>query len=336
MDGAKSPEPAPAGPGILPASALLVAVALGTVYVVWGSTYVAIRFMVLDMPPLLSAGARYAVAAVLLGAILAARGGLRRLRVTRRELAGASLLGLLLPVLGNGVVTVAERHGTPAGIAALLVAAVPLWVLLLRWVSGDHPVRATAAGVVLGFAGLTWLVLSTGLGGPVPIGGLLLVVIASICWSFGSWVQPRLRLPRDAFVTTTYEMAVGGAVMLVAGPLFGERPDFGAYSTSSWLAWGYLVVFGSVVAFSAYVWVLAHARISLVATYAYVNPVIAVFLGWLLLAEPVTPQIVVGGGVVIAAVAVVVSAERPGGRGFLNRRRRRHEAPEVSGGPTVT
>ncbi|MGH3385081.1 MAG: EamA family transporter [Nocardioidaceae bacterium] len=290
---------------------LLVALALGIVYVVWGSTYLAIRVMVEDMPPMLSAGGRFLFAAVLLGALLAARFGVRRLRVTRAELAGSALLGLLLPALGNGVVTVAEHRGAPSGIAALLVAALPLWVMVYRLASGDRPGRWTVAGVLLGFGGLAGLVLSTGVGGTVPIGASLLVVLATLAWSFGSWFQPRLRLPRDPFVTTVWEMLTGGAILAVAGLTMGERVSLSSYSAASWWAWGYLVVFGSVVAFSAYVWALGNAPISLVATYAYVNPVVAVFLGWLILAEPVTWPIAVGGGVVVTAVAVVVGAERP-------------------------
>jgi drug/metabolite transporter (DMT)-like permease len=290
---------------------MLVALALGIVYVVWGSTYLAIRVMVEDMPPMLSAGARYFFAALLLGGLLALRFGVSRLRVTWAELAGSALLGLLLPVLGNGVVTIAEQRGAPSGIAALLVAAVPLWVILYRLLSGDRPGRWTVAGVLIGFLGLAYLVLSTGIGGPVPIGASLLVVFATLAWSFGSWFQPRLRLPRDPFVTTVWEMATGGVILVVAGLASGERLELASYAQSSWWAWGYLVVFGSVVAFSAYVWVLVNAPISLVATYAYVNPVVAVFLGWLILAEPVTLPIVVGGAVVVGAVVVVVRAERP-------------------------
>ncbi|HET7326277.1 MAG TPA: EamA family transporter [Nocardioidaceae bacterium] len=293
-----------------PTKPLLIALALGIVYVVWGSTYLFIRIMVVDMPPMLSAGGRYLGGALVLGAVLCLRSGARRLRVTSGELAGCALLGLLLPALGNGVVTIAEHRGAPSGITALLIAAVPLWVMVYRLASGDRPGRWTVAGVLLGFGGLSYLVLATGVGGPVPVGAALLVVAASIAWSFGSWFQPRLRLPRDPFVTTVWEMVFGGAILAVAGLAMGEQLHLGSYSAASWWAWTYLVVIGSVVAFSAYVWVLANAPISLVATYAYVNPVVAVFLGWLVLAEPVTTPVVLGGAVVVASVAVVVGSER--------------------------
>jgi drug/metabolite transporter (DMT)-like permease len=300
--------PAAPAPGV--ARPLLVATALGIVYVVWGSTYLGIKVMVEEMPPLQSAGARYLTAGVLLGAVLAAVSGVRRLAVTPAQLAGCALMGLLLPALGNGLVTVGEYLGAPSGITALLIASVPLWVVLYRLGSGDRPGVLTMGGVLVGLAGLTGLVGLTGFAGDLPLGALLLIVLATLCWSFGSWFQPRLRLPRDSFVVAVYEMLFGGAVMLAAGTARGETWDLAATSGRSWLAWGYLVVFGSVVAFSAYAWVLQAAPISLVATYAYVNPVVAVFLGWLVLGEPVTWVVVASGGVVLTAVAIVVRSER--------------------------
>jgi drug/metabolite transporter (DMT)-like permease len=291
-------------------SPVLVAIALGIVYVVWGSTYLAIRVTVEDLPAMSSASWRYAVAAVILGAILAVRSGWSVLKVNRRELAGAALLGLLLPCLGNGLVSVGEQHGAPSGIAALIVAAVPLWVIVYRTATGDRPRTLTLVGVLLGFAGLVGLITSTGLDGDVAWGACLVIVFATVCWSFGSWSTPRLTLPRNPFVTTVYEMLAGSVFLLIGALIRGEHVIPQAAPADAWLAWSYLVTFGSVVAFTSYVWVLSVAPISLVATYAYVNPVVAVFLGWLILSEAITPAIVVGGLVVVAAVAIVVSAER--------------------------
>jgi drug/metabolite transporter (DMT)-like permease len=287
-----------------------VAIALGIVYVVWGSTYLAIGVVVETMPPLLSAGVRFSLAGVVVAVVLAARSGWRRLAVTRVQLLGASLVGFLLPAAGNGLVTIGEDLGTPTGIASLMIAAVPLWVVAYRLLSGDRPRWATITGVLLGFAGLIGLVLAIGISGTIPLGPTLLVAFAGMCWSFGSWLQPRLRLPRDPFVTTVYEMLAGGVALLVSGFIFGERIDLGAYSARSWVSWSYLVVFGSLIAFSAYVWVLDNAPISLVATYAYVNPVVALFLGWIVLDEALTGSVLVATAVILAGVAVVVGSER--------------------------
>ncbi len=294
----------------LPPAAWLIAVALGIVYVVWGSTYLAIRVLVEDLPPFASASWRYLVAGLLLGAILAMRGGVRRLRATRQELVGCAALGLLLPALGNGLVMLGEHEGAPSGIAALLIAAVPLWVILYRWLTGDLPSGRTLAGVLLGFAGLVVLITSQGVSGDVPVLACLIIMGATVFWSLGSWSQPRLSLPKDAFVLTVYEMVFGSLWLLVFAAVRGEHLLPTAAPLDAWIAWAYLVTFGSVVAFTAYVWVLSVAPISLVATYAYVNPVVAVFLGWLILSEAVTLPIVVGGAIVVGAVAIVVSAER--------------------------
>jgi drug/metabolite transporter (DMT)-like permease len=290
----------------------LVLGALGIVYVVWGSTYLAIRIVVEQAPPLTSMGLRYASAALVLGLILALRGGPRRLRLTSRQALGTAFLGLMLPMLGNGMVSVAENLGAPSGIAALLIAATPLMIVLFRVLDGDRPRPLSLLGVLLGFAGLVVLVLvGGGSSGGFPVGPALIVVFASACWALGSYAQPRLWLPQDVFVTTVYEMLFGGLILLAVGRLSGESFTAAAYGPRTWTALGYLVVFGSVVAFTSYVWLLANAPISFVATYAYVNPVVAVFLGWLVLDERVTWAVLAGGGIVVCAVALVIRAERP-------------------------
>ncbi|WP_183092185.1 EamA family transporter [Nocardioides stalactiti] len=286
----------------------LVVAALVIVYVVWGSTYLAIRVVVEEMPPLTGMGSRFVLAGLLLGALLKVRG--TSLRVTRAQLLGAALLGLLLPLLGNGFVAIGESKGTPSGVAALLVAAVPLFVVAYRVLSGDRPRPWSVVGVLVGFVGLAWLVLGGREQGDVPLGGAVLVVAASAFWAFGSWVQPRLTLPENPFVLAVHEMWTGGVMMVGLGLVRGERPDPASYGAETWWAWAYLVVLGSMVAFSAYVWLLGNAPIGLVATYAYVNPVVAVFLGWLILAEPITGAVLVGGLVIVAAVAIVISVER--------------------------
>ncbi len=292
--------------------AALVAFALAIVYVVWGSTYLGIRVVVNEVPPLLGMGTRFLAAGLLLGVLLGLRSGFARLRVTRGELLGCAAVGLLLPVLGNGLVSVGEDRGAPSGVTALLIAIAPLMITLFRFASGDRPPVRSVAGIALGLLGLVYLVVAgqRGTSGHVPLWPAVIVLFASTCWAFGSWVQPRLTLPADAFVMTVHEMWIGGAVMLVAGTVSGERLHPTSYSPHIWVAWGYLVVFGSMVAFSAYVWLLGNAPISLVATYAYVNPVVAVILGALILDEPITGAILVGGAVIVVGVAIVISSER--------------------------
>jgi len=297
-----------------PAAVGLVVLALVIVYVVWGSTYLGIRVVVEEAPPLTGMGSRYFVAAVLLGLLLSLRGGFRRLRVTRRELLGSATLGLLLPVLGNGLVSVGEDRGAPSGVTALLIAIAPLMIAIFRFTSGDRPRGLSMVGILLGLVGLCYLVLAGNSGSHdehVPLDAALIVLFASTCWAFGSWIQPRLTLPKDAFVMTVHEMWTGGVMLLAVGFLRGERPTPTEYSADVWLAWGYLVVFGSMIAFSAYVWLLGNAPISLVATYAYVNPVVAVALGALILDEAITPAILTGGAIIVVAVAIVISVERP-------------------------
>ena len=286
----------------------LVAVALTIVYVVWGSTYLGIRVVVEEMPPLTGMGSRFLTAGLLLAVLLTLRGV--DIRVTRAELLGAGIVGLTLPFLGNGLVAIGESIGAPSGVAALLVAAVPLFITAYRFLAGDRPRAWSVIGVLLGFAGLAWLVLGGRHQGHVPLGGAAIVLLASAFWAFGSWVQPRLTLPKSSFVLTVHEMWTGGVMMIVAGLARGERPHPFEYDARTWLAWGYLVVIGSMVAYSAYVWLLANAPIGLVATYAYVNPVVAVFLGWLILDEPITAAVVTGGLVIVVAVAIVISVER--------------------------
>ncbi|MGW6983606.1 EamA family transporter [Streptomyces sp. NPDC054932] len=284
--------------------------ALALVYVVWGSTYLGIRIVVETMPPFLSAGARFITAGLVLAAGVAWRYGPGALRATRAQLGSAALVGLLLILGGNGLVVLAET-AVPSGLAALLVAAVPMWVVVLRASTGDRPPRRTLAGVLVGLAGLAVLT-APGFSGSVQLWGVLLVVGASVLWSLGSFASPRLKLPGNPFTGSAYQMVVGGSAAVVVGLLRGEQRGLGpaAFSTASWLALGYLTLVGSLVGFTAYVWLLQAAPLSLVATYAYVNPVVAVALGALILDEALTWPIVVGGAVVVAAVGVIVSTER--------------------------
>ncbi|MEN3610280.1 EamA family transporter [Plantactinospora sp. ZYX-F-223] len=317
--GARAPRPTlrSVGPQGEVEKGSLIWVALGIVYLVWGSTYLGIRVTVETLPPLLSAAARFVVAAGVLAVVLRLWRGPGVLRVTRRQLGSTALVGVLLLAGGNGLVVLAESGppsiAVPTGVAALLVAMVPLLVVVLRAGTGDRPRLATLLGVSAGFAGLVLLVLPTGGAGAAPIVGALTVVGSAVSWSVGSFLSGRLDMPGDPFVATVYEMLAGSAALAVLGVARGETHglDLGAVTTRSWLALGYLTLAGSLVAFTAYVWLLRHAPISLVSTYAYVNPVVAVTLGALLLDESVTGRVLLGGAVIVLGVALVVSTERP-------------------------
>ncbi|MEA2276585.1 MAG: hypothetical protein QOC78_1545 [Solirubrobacteraceae bacterium] len=283
--------------------------ALGVVYVIWGSTYLAIRIMVEDVPPLLGAGVRFLVAGAAVLAFLAARR--RSVRVSRRALGSAALVGILLLAGGNGVVTVAERH-VPSGLAALLVASVPLWVVIMRvTVDRDRIQRATLAGVAVGFCGLGLLLLPGSRPADASTAGVILVLIAACSWATGSFLSPRLGLPRDPLLSTGWQMVFGGAVLLVGALLAGEpsRLHLAQTSAKSLLALVYLVTAGSWVAFSAYAWLLQNVPISKVATYAYVNPLVAVLLGWAVLGEQLGVGTLAGAGLVVASVAAIVTRE---------------------------
>lgn len=287
--------------------------ALVTVYIVWGSTYLAIRIIVGSTPPLLAMGARFVTAGVVLALVLVIRHGPSVLRVRPRQLASAGLVGLLLLMCGNGGVAVAEQT-VPSGLAALLVAAVPLWLACLRIAAGDRPRTQTLVGTALGFVGIAVLARPGAHGGtPVHFWGILVVLGATMSWAVGSFFSSRLPMPANAFVATAYEMLVGGVGLLLGGSVGGELHGFhvGDVPGKAWAWLGYLVLFGSLAAFTAYVWLLHNAPISLTATYAYVNPVVAVLLGALVLSEPVTTPILVGGAVVVLGVGLVVSTERP-------------------------
>ncbi|MGW0482757.1 EamA family transporter [Nonomuraea sp. NPDC003214] len=288
-------------------SSLLVWGALAIVYVVWGSTYLGIAIVIETMPPMLSGALRFITASVLLGGILLVRKGTAAFRMTRRQFGGAALVGLLLLTGGNGMVAVAEQH-ISSGLAALLVASVPLWLVVFRIAARDRPGVLTLAGVLVGFAGVAAVSLSGGATGDTA--GVVVILVASASWSIGSFLSGRIQMPANPFAASTIEMVVGGAGMIAVGLTAGERLDLAAVSGRSWAALAYLVLVGSLIGFTAYSWLLGNAPISLVSTYAYVNPVVAVLLGMLVLDEQVTGQVVLGGLVILVGVALVVSTER--------------------------
>ncbi|MGY0541445.1 EamA family transporter [Nocardioides sp. YJ-D4] len=286
-----------------------IVVCLGLVWVIWGSIYLAIRLVINEVDPFQAMAQRFLVAGLLLAAIVALRVGPRALLVTPAQLRSLVLTGVLLLGLGNGLQALAQRHGLPSGIAALVVASVPMWAVVLRLVLGDRPAPATLAGVGLGLVGLVLLILlGRGAGGPMPLVGLMLCLGASLAWIVGSHLQGVVDLPRDTFVIATYQQFVAGASSALLAATTGERFSID-YSVHGWLALAYLVVACSVVGFVAYSWLLTHVPLSLTSTHSYVNPVVAVLLGWAVLGEPIGLPVLVGGGLVVGSVFLMVWGE---------------------------
>jgi drug/metabolite transporter (DMT)-like permease len=287
----------------------LVWVALWTVYIVWGSTYLAIRVTVETLPPLLTAGVRFVVAGGIMYAWLAARRGRASLRITRREALSTAAIGGGLLLGGNGLVVLAERD-VSSSLAALVIASVPLWVVLLRTVTGDRASKGTLLGVALGFFGVALLVLPEG-NGDGQLFGVFLLIAAAAIWATSSFMSRRVSLPKDPFTSTAFQMLFGGLWCAAGGLAMGEAGniDVESFSLASILALVYLIGAGSLAAFTAYVWLLQNAPISKVATYAYVNPVIALVLGWLILSEKISATMLVGAAIIVASVAFIVTRE---------------------------
>jgi drug/metabolite transporter (DMT)-like permease len=294
-------------------SRLAVLTAFAIVYVVWGSTYVAIRFAIETLPSFLMAATRFLIAGAVLYAWSRFVGGAAR--PTSAQWRATTVVGVLLLVAGNGLVVWAE-HRVPSGIAALLVGAVPCFMVLFDWLrsGGKRPRPRVVAGLLLGLVGLVWLVGPDAVlgGGRVDLLGAAALVLASASWAAGSIFSRQAPMPPSPFLSTAMQMLTGGAVLLAVGVLFGEPWAFepAAVSARSLLGWLYLIVFGSIVGFSAYVWLLRASTPAAVSTYAYVNPVVAVLLGWLLAGEELTVRMLVAATVIVSGVALITLAPR--------------------------
>lgn len=309
--------------GAPPPSRARVLLAFGAVYAVWGSTYLAIRIAIGTIPPLLMAGSRFLVAGALLYVVSRLRGAPRPSRLNWRATA---IVGAFLLLGGNGGVVLGERT-VPSGVAALLVATVPVWMVLLDWLwhGAARPGAGVVVGLLLGLAGMGVLVGpgAFGAGAIDPVGASVLVV-GSLSWALGSIYSRRADLPDQAMLATGMEMLCGGALLTLAGALHGELPAvrLSQISTASLLGLLYLVAFGSLVGFTAYIWLLDRVAPARVATYAYVNPVVAVVLGWLILDEHLTPRMLVASAVIVAAVVLITT---------VGSRRTRAAARELKG-----
>jgi drug/metabolite transporter (DMT)-like permease len=289
---------------------------LWTVYLIWGSTYFAIAYVIESMPPLLAMGIRFLIAGILLALIISLRQGPSELKIPRAELRSSLLMGFLLLGFGIGTVSIAQAY-VPSGIVALIIAALPLWIAIFRTISGERLVKLSWLGLVIGFAGVALLLKP---GSITPVSEIensklflfmLLVLLGNIGWALGTFLAPRFPLPKNTLVFTSYEMLAGGASLTLAGFIKGESiSDFLDATTWSWFWFIYLIIFGSIAAYTAYLWLVANAPVSLTATYAYVNPIIAVALGAIFLDELITSAYAIGGLIILVGVVLVVSVER--------------------------
>ena len=296
-----SPVPTPAQPKVAAVTPLQVFLALASVYLIWGSTYLGIRIALEGYPPFLMGGLRFVAAGGLLYGFLRWRG---HAPPTRAQWRNAAVLGLLLVMLGNGLVNFAETT-VSSGLAAVAIASMPLWVGMFSAFRGRHPSRTEWLGLGVGFAGVVWLNFGSAMSASVP--GMLALLAATLSWAFGS-VWSRDRDLASSFMNTAAQMLTGGAMMGVLGLVVGERMHE-VPALRPTLAVFYLITFGSIVAYSAYSWLLLHVRPALATSYAYVNPPIAVLLGMLTLGEFVDARMVGAMVVILLGVLIITLAK---------------------------
>lgn len=282
-------------------------------WILWGATYLGIALLLESMPGLMGNGSRFLVAGVILGLGLMLVRGPRVLAVTAPQFRSLLVMGVMILGVGIGMVSLAERY-VPSGIAALIVSITPLLIVLLRIRAGERPARLTLAGVAVGLLGLGIMLLP---GGTVPVSGTDFdvviwsfgLVLGSLSWAYFSWRSTAYDLPSNLLTTTVYELMVAGVFLTIVGFATGERWSLSTITTASWVGWAYLVI-ASLIAYASYVWLLDNAPISLTSTYAYVNPLVAVILGSLIIAEPLSRDVVVGLTIVVGGVVLVVTGER--------------------------
>jgi len=284
-------------------------IAFAVVYIIWGSTYLAIRFTIETLPPFLSAGLRFLLAGLVLYAF--ARLKNKEAAPQKKHWGPAFIAGGFLLCGGNGCVVWAERY-VPSGLAALFIAIVPLWMVLLEWWwhETDRPSLGVFLGIGIGFLGV-WLLMAPDLfhlgSHSIHLGGALLLLLASFSWSIGSVYSHKADLPRSPFLSTAMQMIGGGILLILLGIIEGEYTRFhmANFSAKSIFALLYLVIFGSLVAFTAYLWLLRNAGVARTSTYAFVNPVVAIFLGWALAGEKLDAQTAIAAFLVLVAVIVI-------------------------------
>ena len=302
----------PSATGAAAPSRVKVLAAFAIVYVIWGSTYLAISFGVQTLPPFLFAAVRFLLAGAILYVFARLRGAPRPTRIHWRS---ALVIGGLLLLGGNGLLVFAERT-VPSGIAALIVSTSPIWMTLLDWIrpGGARPRFPVIVGLAIGFAGVALLIGPNALHGNLPLVGALVVVAGSIGWAAGSVYSRYAPFPKEPLLGSGIEMLAGGALLLALSLVTGEagQVHLRAISMRSTLALVYLILFGSIVAFSAYTWLLRNVALSRVSTYAYVNPMVAVFLGWAFNGETISGQTLIAAAVIVAAVIVITTFRQQG------------------------
>jgi drug/metabolite transporter (DMT)-like permease len=282
-----------------------IAIAFFAVYICWGMTYLAMRVAVVDIPPHLMSGSRFVLAGTLLYAWARRRG---HAAPTPAHWRSAAVVGAFLLLGGNASVAWAEQR-VPSGLAAVLIAVAPIWMVGMEWGrGGSRPRMPVIVGLLLGLAGVALLVSSRGSAeGPVDLVGATVLVLAAASWAWGSVWSKTAELPASPFIATSIEMLAGGILILGTAALVGQLNGFdpSRVSPAAAASWGYLVVFGSLVGFTAYIWLLGVTSIAKAGTYAYVNPVVAVVLGWAILDEPVSGRMLVAAAIILFGVALV-------------------------------
>jgi drug/metabolite transporter (DMT)-like permease len=283
--------------------------AFTAIYLIWGSTYLGIRVAVGTMPPFLMAAARFLIAGSLLFTFLKLRGAPWP---TAHQWRANAVIGIFLLLGGNGSVVWAEQF-VPSGITALVIGVGPLFIVLTEWAwpGGLRPTGITMAALLLGFAGVTWLAApwENGAGAGIHLGGVGAILLGCFSWGIGSIYTRHAQHGADPFLASSLQMLGGGAALAVAALAHGDLSHFdaGAVAPRAWAAFAYLIGAGSLIGFSTFVWLMKHSTPARVATYAYVNPIVAVFLGWLILNEPITPRTVVASIIIVAAVAIITT-----------------------------
>ncbi len=285
-----------------------LALAFAAIYLVWGSTYLAIRYAVETIPPLVAAGIRHTIA----GGVLLAWACVRGYRPRREHWLAGIVLGALFFLVGHGTLHWAEQH-VASGLAALLIATEPMFILVLAWLSRPQRIsRISALGLAFGVVGVAILTGAEVSAKNTSLIGLLAVLVGSLSWSAGVVISPRLKLPTDALARTAVPLVCGAVMLLATAGVTGEFRGlhWSAVSLKSIFGLGYLIVFGSIVAFTAYTWLLQRVPPAVVATHTYANPVVAVLLGWLLASEPLTARVAIASVAILGAIMLIRQGER--------------------------